>query len=695
MVETSDADFLSISEAASYLGVSRQTLRRWDREGKLKATRQPGNRYRFYRRADLEPFRLEYQRAQVVSPGELFENTPVRIMDNNRLREPQRLAHRAFRDHFAANGAHAIGQIPVGCGKTGLISILPFGIASGRVLVITPNLTIRKEVEENLDIRSPKCFWSKTRVLSDFAEGPFRAVLDGPDANIHDCTESHFVVANIQQLASSADRWLPQFPPNFFDMIVVDEGHHNVADSWKRVFDRFPNAKVVSLTATPFRSDGKPLEGNLIYRYPYAKAMLEGFIKQIHSVNVAPSEIYFTYRDDERRHTLEEVYELREEAWFRRGVALSPECSRHIAEASVRRCLRLREESSLKHQIIAATCSVDHARQVRAIYEQCGMEAREIHSDMPQDKRDRILEELRSGLLDCIVQVQMLGEGFDHPLLSVAAVFRPYRSLSAYIQFVGRIMRVNHQNDPDHPDNHGWIISHVGLNTDAHWGDFQAFDLEDQQVFRNWVTQAADDGAASADEVAGKGEPRRFDRGMQVDDEIISHFIQKSFLDPDDDRVIEMILNQKVPGTPLRVRDLLAPDELRKRIRAEQEKMREAPQEIPAPPQDRRRAARKRLAERTRSVAARVLRDLELARAGREIHRALGGQPVSNEKALYSRLNASVNHAIGVPSGRRRELSAQQCLDALDRLDDIGDELRDEIRAALERGTKWPRSEPC
>jgi superfamily II DNA or RNA helicase len=77
------------------------------------------------------------------------------------------------------------------------------------------------------------------------------------------------------------------------------------------------------------------------------------------------------------------------------------------------------------------------------------MEAREIHSDMPPEKRDRILDELKLGLIDCIVQVQMLGEGFDHPPLSVAAILRPYRSLSAYMQFVGRIMRVNH-----HVGNH-------------------------------------------------------------------------------------------------------------------------------------------------------------------------------------------------------------------------------------------------
>jgi len=365
------------------------------------------------------------------------------------------------------------------------MATLPFGIANGRVLVITPNLTIRKVVCEALDIASPKCFWNKARVLDSVTGGPFTAVLDGPTANIHDCTESHFVVTNIQQLASSADRWLPQFPPGFFDMILVDEGHHNVADSWLKVFERFPEAKVVSLTATPFRGDGQPLRGTIVYRYSYAKAMINGYIKQIHSVNVAPSEIYFTYRNDTSRHTLEEVMELREEAWFRKGVALSPECNKHIAEASILRCLALRKKTGLKHQIIAAACSVDHARQVRTIYEQLGMETREIYSEMDADKQEKVIAELMDGRIDCVVQVQMLGEGFDHPQLSVAAVFRPFRSLSPYVQFVGRVMRVIHQDDPDHPDNHGYVVSHIGLNNDANWRDLEMWILMTRRFSEN------------------------------------------------------------------------------------------------------------------------------------------------------------------------------------------------------------------
>ena len=100
--------------------------------------------------------------------------------------------------------------------------------------------------------------------------------MDGVDANLHDCNASQFVVTNIHQLASSADRWLPQFPPNYFDMIMIDEGHHNVAPSWAKVFDRFPNAKIVSLTATPFRGDGTRPVGKVIYRYPFTRAMVKG-----------------------------------------------------------------------------------------------------------------------------------------------------------------------------------------------------------------------------------------------------------------------------------------------------------------------------------------------------------------------------------------------------------------------------------
>jgi DNA repair protein RadD len=673
-------DFLRIGDAAAYVGVSPQTLRRWDTERRLTAVRQPGNRYRYYRRADLEPFRLEYQRAETTDPGRLFQTATANIEANDLLREPQREAHRHVREHFAESGTPAILQIPVGCGKTGIMATLPFGIAGGRALVITPNLTIRKGVASALDITSRECFWAKTRVLGDFTEGPYFAVLDSADANLHDCIESHFVVTNIQQLASAADRWLPQFPPNFFDLILVDEGHHAAATSWQKVFRRFPDAKVVSLTATPFRSDEQPLEGEVIYRYPFARAMMNGFIKQIHSRNVMPSEVYFTVGDDVRHHTLEEVLQLREEQWFRRGVALSPECNRHIAEASIQRCNALRAQTGIQHQIIAAACSVDHARQVRSIYEECGYRAAEIHSGLSDDEKEAVLDRLQINQLDCIVQVQMLGEGFDHPRLSVAAVFRPFRSLAPYIQFVGRVMRVVIQDAPDHPDNQGIVVSHIGLNNDARWDEFRELDLDDQSLIHDWLTREPTD---EDEPERSTGEPRRFDLGALVDHELVSHFADKPFLDPDDDRIIDELLARSLaPG--LTVADVVDRGALRERLRERVAAMAEQPQLIPVTPQRRRQGARKRLNERTGSVVARVLTDLGVARAGRDLARVVGGPPAANVQVVTKLLSTEINDRLGIPSGARKTLSADQAEVALERLDEFGDAVRDRLKQKLE-----------
>lgn len=679
---------LTVGEAANFLGVSIQTLRRWDASGKIKSTRHPASKYRLYRIADLEPFRTNIAAAPVDDDeiGRLFQTAPANIESNDLLREPQKEAHRHTRRHFAQNEDPVILQIPVGGGKTGIMATLPFGIATGRVLIITPNLTILKGVAAALDITNPKCFWRAMKVLKSFSNGPYRAILNGRNANIHDCVRSHFVVTNIQQLASSADRWLPVFPDGFFDMILVDEGHHNVADSWRKVFARFPDAKVVSLTATPFRTDGEPLVGTPIYRYSYASAMVNGYIKRLHAINVAPQEIEFTYRNDPRRHTLEEVLALREEAWFRRGVALALECNRHVVEASIRRCLMMREKTGFHHQVIAVACSVDHSRQVRALYEQRGFRAAEIHSDMAEEEREVVLNALRDNRLDCIVQVQMLGEGFDHPRLSVAAIFRPFRSLSAYIQFIGRVMRVNFENEPQHPDNEGFIVSHVGLNNDARWNDFREIELADQQMFHELLTSMnAGPEFEDAGNGAGGGTGRRFDTGMRVVDEIVSHFITHSFLDPNDDRVLDTILNQPIAGTPLKVGDIVDREKLKKDILERQEALRrQEPEEFAVQPQDERVALQKRLYERTKSVANRLLNDLSLSRPGRDLGRVFqDARGKSNADALIILMNIAVNEAMDIPEGKRKTAPVEKLRDAYDRLDAIGDGLRQRIREKL------------
>jgi DNA repair protein RadD len=548
MIMKDQQDFLTVAQAAHYVGVSPATLRRWDASGTLKAVRRPGSTYRYYRISDLEPFRLEYGLAGTGKDAVagFFADADARIRDNAQLREPQREAYDAVTTHFATRTDPAIIQLPVGCGKTGVAAILPFALAKGRVLVVAPNTTIRTGLYADLNISNADCFWKKTGVLTDFSTGPFTALVDGPKANMDDCINSHLVVVNIQQLASRADRWLSQFPSDFFDLVIIDEGHHVAAESWQRVVRAFPAAKFVSLTATPFRADNQDLLGEVIYSYSFTRAMINGYIKHITSASAQPSEITFTARGESTTYTLDQILELKEDAWFRRGVALSNECNRHIAEKAVEKLRALRSATGFPHQIAASAMSIDHASQVRAIFEEMGLQAATIHSGMDEDRKTAVFAKLRSGQLDCIVQVAMLGEGFDHKPLSVAAIFRPYRSLSPYIQFIGRVMRTIELNDPNHPNNQGYVVSHVGLNNEQQWDDFRELDAPDQELVAQWTSgRGGGTGLGHTDSSQETGQ--RFDDPV-AENEVVSHFLSRSFLDPADDRVIEEWLDAKGPG---------------------------------------------------------------------------------------------------------------------------------------------------
>ena len=302
------SEWMTTEETVQYLGIGKSKLYELAQAGEIPRYKV-GKSWKFHRN-DLDTWVRANRTIE-----DFFTTVEYEIDDNTELRDPQREAHAAALRHFAASQEPAIIQLPVGCGKSGLIALLPFGLARGRVLVISPNLTIREGLHADLDISNRhSCFWRRRSVLSPetMLVGPHVAVLDGKEANLHDCEKSHIVLTNIQQLASSADRWLPAFDHRFFDMILVDEGHHSAARSWEKVFERFPDARVINLTATPYRADDKQIMGKLVYRYSFMRAMVKGYIKRLQAVYVAPSELTFTYRGDTHTHSLEEVLLLKE-----------------------------------------------------------------------------------------------------------------------------------------------------------------------------------------------------------------------------------------------------------------------------------------------------------------------------------------------------------------------------------------------
>lgn len=606
-----------------------------------------------------------------------FAETKVTISGNASLREPQIEGYFAIREHFEGKSTSCYVQLPVGCGKTGLMGLAPFGVAKGRVLIIAPNLTIRENIRRELNVSSPNCFFSKRGVFVP-KNGPYLSELK-TGANIHDCDAAHIVVANIQQFSGGRNRWYEALPTDYFDMILVDEGHHNVAETWTRLFEYFSNAKVVSFTATPMRSDGQVVSGERIYRFGYARSMIMGFISQIDALFIKPTELTFTVEGKTKTLGIDEIMEMREQDWFSRGVAMSEECNRSIVNASVQQLHAVRALGSPR-QLIAVACSIRHASQIAALYKELGLRVEVLHSRLTEDERTRIEATLRSGVTDVVVQVNILGEGYDLPTLSVAAVFRPYRSLAPYVQFVGRILRLAEPEVPYSPANHVYLVSHVGLNDERWWGDFTNFDKDDQEFFKEYFQEEL--------EVEGEGEssPRMTLRPfMRVLNEVVESYHRSGYLKKIDDVMVgDLFATIREKGfDPSEFG--LTEDMVRRRLAAAQ-----ADGQVPAftpviQPQERREALKGRLQQEARSIADTVLNRLGLQHRGRDLLRCFAG--AHNSEILIRLASSEQNSVMEVASGQRQSASVDQLERAIAASADIVDKLSSLVRRRLRDAT--------
>jgi DNA repair protein RadD len=401
-----------------------------------------------------------------------FQEVEAFIEGNQALLEPQRHGWLRIRNYFSNDQSEsnvpALVIIPTGCGKTGLMAITPFGVARGRVLVVTPGVVVNEGVLESLDSSSPDNFWLKYNVLFNGYDLPavvrFRS--DLPDGPLH---MADMVVANIQQTMSrNRASLVNRVPPDFFDMIIVDEGHHAPAESWRYLFRYFSEAKKVLVTGTPFRGDGVSIYGNVAYEYTLGQAMRAGLVKRIIEQKHIDERLEFTVDGMDSRFSLDEVLEIKDQEWVNRSVAYSPECTRQVVIESLR-LLGEKRRTGTPHKILASACSIAHAEQIRDIYEQEGSNATMVHSTLDDETRASNVRDFEQDRYQVIVHVNMLGEGYDHPSISIVAMFKPYRSLNQYVQLAGRALRVIRNTDHDDIDNVAHLVYHNELGLEKLW----------------------------------------------------------------------------------------------------------------------------------------------------------------------------------------------------------------------------------
>mgnify|MGYP005840956983 FL=1 len=227
------------------------------------------------------------------------------------------------------------------------------------------------------------------------------------------------VVGTVQ----TVHRRLDMFSPETFSLVIFDEAHHCAAPSWTRIMKRFTGAKVLGVTATPRRSDGKPLPGfgEVAFSYPIGDAICDGWLVPIRcsrmkNVVVDLSSVK-VHAGDYSAESLDAV--LREEE------KLHP-----IADVAIR--------YADKKVLVFMPSNESALRLVDVIDRRSPGMAVAIHHKQDRDVRRAAVEMFRQGERKILVNCMIATEGFDVPDVGVIVVGRPTRSLSLYEQMIGR-----------------------------------------------------------------------------------------------------------------------------------------------------------------------------------------------------------------------------------------------------------------
>ncbi|EMI4892680.1 DEAD/DEAH box helicase [Pseudomonas aeruginosa] len=405
-----------------------------------------------------------------------FTETAANILGNNKLRTPQIEAYMKAQEHFASSDEDALIVLPTGTGKSGLISIVPFGLAEGRVLIITPNLVTKQSIRKTQELLEDN-FWINFDVI--FSADDLPVICEYSSKTLTSSLEqSHFIYSNIQQVHSERAGCLTKrVPSDFFDLIIIDEGHHAPAETWQRTLSHFGKAKKIFITGTPFRGDKQEVPGKLIHETPLSEVMRDRYVKWLRKETVNAHELYFTLAEQpDVRLSKDEVLALKEKEWLERSVALSPECSMDVIERSIANLNELRKVSpKVPHKILAVGCSITHAVDLQTWYQSKSLTAAIVHSDMEQSDLDAAFRAIDNHECDVVISVNMLMEGYDHRYLTVLALFRPYRSINAFAQIVGRVLRAIPAEEITafEVDNNAVVIYHEETGLDSMWSAFQ------------------------------------------------------------------------------------------------------------------------------------------------------------------------------------------------------------------------------
>ena len=269
-------------------------------------------------------------------------------------------------------------------------------------------------------------------VLKDYNFGSLYVGKNKPDSMDH-------LFISIQTFNSQ--KFYEKTPEDFYDFIVLDETHHASAESYQPLFSHYKPKVFLGLTATPERSDGISVE-----RY---------FDNHISAEIRLPEAIEMKLLSPFQYFGITDSVDLKNILWKRGGYDDNELDRLYVSDvrsagqraslivASVRKYI-----ADMEHTKGLGFCvSIEHAKFMAESFNRAGISSRYLTSFSPDDLRKNAKEMLRTGEIKFIFVVDIYNEGVDIPEVNTVLFLRPTKSLTVFIQQLGRGLRLSPGKD--------------------------------------------------------------------------------------------------------------------------------------------------------------------------------------------------------------------------------------------------------
>ncbi len=296
-----------------------------------------------------------------------------------------------------------LAQLPTGGGKTILFAtVVHQALQNGlKCLVLAHREELIKQAADNLEI-----------ITND----PVGIIKAGYPTNY----DRDIQVASVQSLT----RRLNHCPE--FDLIIVDEAHHSTANSYRTILNRFPKARVLGVTATPIRLDGKGFRGifdELICGVTVAELIASGSISQ------------YKYFATETSMSVEGVGK-------RQGDFKAEDVARANPVAGLAGDVVKSYGDYLEGKQAVIFCiNVEHSIAIAEHFKAAGIVAHHLDGNTPSGERADVMTQFRDKRIQVLTNCALFDEGLDIPSLDGVILARPTQSLSRFLQMVGRALR--------------------------------------------------------------------------------------------------------------------------------------------------------------------------------------------------------------------------------------------------------------